>query len=472
MHPGGRTLPFIPLALAVMACNFATDLADRLIGEMLQLAPEIQSTAVAIPPSLIGTPPLATQQVQEATPGLDPELSIPPEIRDQMDQIQEEVALIRGLQPTGPVGRALISPEELRQYVLDDFLADYTDEEARDDARTLALFGLIDPDFDLFSLYLELYSEQIAGFYDDETKQMFVVQGAGFLGLERITYAHEYVHALQDQQYDLQNGLGFSDEACEEDSERCAAVQSLVEGDATLADEQWLLTYATEQDYQDLLDFYDTFDSPIFDSAPQFLREDFLFPYEFGRAFVDHFFLDGGWAAVDAVYADPPLSTEQILHPEQYPGDRPVRLELPELVDALGSGYRQIDQDVLGEWFTQLTLREHLSPEQAEPAAEGWGGDYYITLFHDQQQLGALVLVTTWDTVVDAHEFYGTFRDYGDQRFGGRTLSTTARSVWEWAQGYASIEILGDQTLWIVAPDAELAAKLRQAVPFPAVRSQ
>ena len=471
MHPARRLLPFIPLALAVMACNFATDLADRLLGEMLQLAPEIQATAAAIPPSPVGTPPLATEQVQATIPGSDPEASIPPEVRDQMNQIQEQVVLIRGLQPTGPVGRALLSPEELRQYVLDDFLADYTEEEARDDARTLALFGLIGPDYELYNLYLELYSEQIAGFYDDEAKQMFVVQGAGFRGPERITYAHEYAHALQDQQYDLQNGLGFSDEACEEDSERCAAVQALIEGDATLLEEQWLLTYASEQDVQELLDFYDIYESPIFDSAPQFMQEDFLFPYETGYAFVEHFFLDGGWAAVDAVYADPPQSTEQILHPEQYPGDRPVRLELPELVDALGSGYRQIDQDVLGEWFTQLTLREHLSPEQAEPAAEGWGGDYYITLFHDEQPLGALVLVTTWDTVVDAHEFYGTFRDYGDQRFGGRTLSTTTRSVWEWAQGYASIEILGDQTLWIVAPDAELAAKLRQAVPFPAVRS-
>ena len=467
-----RILAFVAFALPTLACNFATDLANEVLDQLSQQVPTNESSPGESVPTPVEPRLLPTEIDPAATFGPDPGASIPLEIREQMDGIQEEVVTLRGLQSTGPVARALLSPEALRQYVTDDFLVDYTEAEARDDARTLALLGLMQPDYDLFNLYMELYSEQIAGFYDDELKQMFVVQGAGFHGTERITYAHEYTHALQDQHYDLRNGLGFNDEACELDSERCAAVQALLEGDATLLEERWLLTYATDQDYQDLLDFYDTLESPVFDSAPQFLQDDFIFPYQSGRAFVEHFFLDGGFAAVDAVYADPPSSTEQILHPERYPSDRPIKLEAAELLESLGSGWREIDRDVVGEWYTQLTLREQLSVEQAAPAAEGWGGDYFLAFHHDEQDLGALVLVTVWDRVLEAHEFFGAFLGYGDARFGGRTVSTTTLAAWDSTFGHASIEIAGDQTLWILAPDAQFAQTLRQGVAFPAAPSQ
>jgi len=468
----GRILALTALALPTLACNFATDLANQLIDQFSQTAPTIEPVPAETAPAPAGPRPLPTEVGPGATIAPGSGAPIPLEIREQMDQIQEEVVTLRGLPSTGPVDRALLSPEALRQYVTDDFLADYTEQEARDDARTLALLGLMQPDYDLFNLYMELYSEQIAGFYDDELKQMFVVQGAGFHGPERLTYAHEYTHALQDQHYDLRNGLGFNDEACELDSERCGAIQALVEGDATLLEERWLLTYASDQDYQDLLDFYDSYTSPVFDSAPQFLQDDFLFPYDAGYDFVDSFFLDGGWAAVDAVYADPPSSTEQILHPERYPSDRPIKLEAAELAAGLGAGWREIDRDVLGEWYTQLTLREQLLPEEAAPAAEGWGGDYFLAFYHDERNLGALVLVTVWDRVLEAHEFFGAFLGYGDTRFGGRTLSTTTQATWDSSFGHASIEIAGDQTLWILAPDAPTAQTLRQGVVFPAHPSQ
>ena len=153
------------------------------------------------------------------------------EIEQQMDEIQTQVSELRGLPSTGPVSRALLTSDELRQHVLDDFLKDYTPEEAQNDAISLAAFGLLQSDFDLHSFLLELYSEQIAGFYDHETKEMFVVQGESFQGSERLTYAHEFQHVLQDQNYDIQNGLNYKDEVCEIESERCAAIQALLEGD-------------------------------------------------------------------------------------------------------------------------------------------------------------------------------------------------------------------------------------------------
>jgi len=65
------------------------------------------------------------------------------------------------------------------------------------------------------------------------------VVGEQFGGMERLTYSHEYVHALQDQNYDIQYGLQYDTDPCKKDSERCAGVQALLEGDASLAQMDW-----------------------------------------------------------------------------------------------------------------------------------------------------------------------------------------------------------------------------------------
>ncbi len=462
------------LALSGLACNFAYGVIEDATGISLGNEEAVKSSEPTIEEGLapdIESPVEPGSDAEPTSPVTSADQPIPPEVREQMEQIETEVILLRGLQPSGPVDRGLLSGDELRQHVLDDFLIDYTQDEAQDDARVLALLGLLDADYDLFNLYLDLYSENIAGFYDDEIQQMFVVQDSKFGGPERLTYAHEYVHALQDQTYGLEEGLGFSDEACEEDSERCAALQALLEGDATLLEDRWLLTYASDADFQQLLDFYDSFSSPTYESAPEFLKEDFLFPYTTGYDFVERSFLDGGWAAVDALYTDPPVSTEQILHPGRYPRDVPIRLVAPEVLESLDPEWREMDRDVLGEWFTLLTLKEFLPEQQAQTAAEGWGGDYYIALHEDSMGQGVLVLTTAWDTVRDAHEFYSTFRDYGGARFGERTLSSTTRSIWEADGEWNSIEIIGDQTLWILAPDSEIGEAVREALAFPAERA-
>ena len=454
-------LLLVPLVAASLACSYAYDLLQDSTGLSLNEPP-----AAEIAPSSDSLDDSQPQTDTDEPPQPRPS-NLPSEVRDQMDQIETEVVLLRGLSPTGPVDRGMLSSAELREHVVDDFLLDYTEDEARDDARTLSLLGLMDEDYDLFNLYLDLYSEQVAGFYDDEAGQMFVVGDATFGGPERLTYAHEYAHALQDQTYDLDEGLGFSDDACEANSERCSAVQALLEGDATLLEERWLLTYASEADFQQLRDFYETFESPVYESAPLFLQDDFLFPYQQGYDFVQNFFLDGGWAAVDELYSNPPVSTEQILHPRLYPDEAPVRLAAPELVEALGPGWQEIERDVLGEWYTLLTLREHLPEELAATAAAGWAGDYYLAFYDAGSSEGALVLVASWDTVRDAHEFYDGFREYGNSRFGDRILSSTTQTVWESPGVWAAIEITADQTLWILAPDSGAGTALREAIPFP-----
>ena len=407
-----------------------------------------------------------TPQSPSATPRPTSSIPIDPQVQAQMIDIEGQVSQLRGLNATSTLVRNLLSPAELREFVLNDFFDDYSPEEARDDARVFSLLGLLEPDFDLLSFYTDLFSEQIAGFYDDEIKEMFVVQENGFGGLERFTYAHEFVHALQDQIYDFDEGLDYNEDSCEIESERCAAIQALVEGDATILQEEWLQTYATQQDFADLLEFFNIFQQPVFDSAPNYMQQDFLFPYTYGANFVREIRDQGGWSAVDAVYADPPVTTEQILHPERYPWDKPIVLTPPDVVDALGAGWREIEFNVLGEWFTQLVLSEYINSDRSFEAAEGWGGDVYVALANDAQNTGALLLITQWDTLDDAQEAQSAFVEYGDMRYG---VGSPVSDGWMWSstEEYALFEYSGLQTLLLFAPDEDTLNIIRSAIEFP-----
>ena len=430
-------------------------------------------TATTEPPTKTSPPPtptsLLTPQPQDtplATVAILCELDS--DAVSQLDEIEGQVRILRGLPQTRQVDREFLAQSQLRQRVIDDFLADYTQEEAFVDARVLALLGLLERDFDLWNFYADLYTEQVAGFYDDEEEEMAVICGADFGGPERITFAHEYTHALQDQTYDLEDGLGFNDELCEADSERCAAIQALIEGDATLLEEQWLRTYATQEDLTDLMEFITSFESPVFDSAPEFLRQDLLFSYLAGLEFVKTLYLEGGWAAVDAAYLNPPLSTEQILHPERYPADAPIWLEVPDLSAALGVEWGEIDRGIVGEWDIQAILNVFLPKAVAVDAAMGWGGDYYLVFYNEGKDIDALVLISQWDTMQDVHEFDAAFRDYGDARFGTRVTSSSYEASWHGEVGYVIFERSSNQALWMLAPDVETGQALRQTITFPA----
>ncbi|MFP3854349.1 MAG: hypothetical protein ACLFWD_08670 [Anaerolineales bacterium] len=440
---------FIVLTLALAACSFGQGLLTQTPAEP-EASPQPTSTAVGTASPVPITPTLS------------------PEIVAEMEELESQVVELRGLAPTAPIERQLLSVEAFGRMLMEDLLESYSAEEAKDDARLLALFGLLPADFDLWSFYLELYTEQVAGFYNAETNVLYVVEGAEFDGPERLTYVHEYTHALQDQHFDLADSLAVDEEACEIDGERCSAVQAVIEGDASLLEEQWLRIYASQEDFDDLLAFYGDFQSPVMEQAPEPLRQISLFPYEHGLAFVRWIHQRGGWAAVDELFADPPTTTEMILHPLSYAEDPPVDLEETEPDSAaLGSNWRVLDQGTLGEFDLRLLLAASLPEERAQEAAEGWGGDYYTAYYNDEAQAGAWYIILQWDTIRDAQDAYQTWRDYGEARFGPRIPDGQAYR-WESDQGFARLELASNQTLWLVAPDSDTLEALRQTIEFPA----
>jgi hypothetical protein len=88
-------------------------------------------------------------------------------------------------------------------------------------------------------------------------------------------------------------------DACKADTEYCAAVTALMEGDATLSEQFWLLRYSTNLDKQQIQQFQQTYTSPVYDSAPAYMKQDFLFPYMQGFDFVNALYGKNGWQSVD-----------------------------------------------------------------------------------------------------------------------------------------------------------------------------
>jgi len=407
--------------------------------------------------------PESSTQIPISTPVSDlPVSDLPDQLAGTIAEIESQVVQIRGLKKEQSVEYTLISTEELERIVVEDFFSEYSGQDAYQDVLVLSSLGLLPGDFDLKGFYEALYSEQIAGFYNEETKEIYVVQGQDFGGTEKLTYAHEFTHVLQDQVYGLNEGLGMNEEVCEEDSERCAAVQALIEGDASQTEILWFQTYASMEDYRDLMDMFDLLHTPVLDSAPPYMAADMYFPYEQGLAFVQYLYDQGGYETIDKAFVDLPVSTEQILHPEKYPDDAPLRVTLPDLSANLGGSWTLFDQNVMGEWYTYLILnkayeeRYRIPEETAQGAAEGWGGDAYAIYLNENTDETIFMMESLWDTTEDAQAFVDAFEQYASRRWEPISETLSGARIWQSPDVSVAFWHEDDRTLWVMAPNDDL----------------
>jgi len=398
--------------------------------------------------------------------------NLPAEMKNQMDTIQQQVISLRGLQPNTPVTRDVLSPSDLQNRVETEFFKDYSAQDASDDVLLLSTLGLLPKDFDLVNLYKRIYSEQIAGYYDSETKEMYVVKGNSFSGIERMTYAHEYTHTLQDQNYDLQNGLKLNDKNCKVETEYCAAATALVEGDASFIEQKWMMTSSTKTDKQDFQNFYGSYTSPVFDSAPQYLQKDFLFPYKQGLEFVYSLNDRGGYTLVNSAFKNPPTTTEQILHPDKYPAEKAVEVDLPDFTGILSREWRLVKENTLGEWSTFLSLaygqngKTGLDEIKARTGAAGWGGDRYAIFTRSTDNAVVFILKSTWDTEEDAVEFFSASNLYGQARWGKPSFQDAHAIRWNNnSSNRVAFFRQGVNTLWLISPDETVEKTVLTSLP-------
>jgi len=339
------------------------------------------------------------------------------------EDLVARVEVIRGLRFKRPVPWTEVSQAEMRKIIQAQVDLEYRAEEWPKLEATLKAFDLIPKKSNLRETLLILLEGQAVGLYDPREKRMVVGRAAGgqemdeLLGslgipgfsLKEIALAHELDHALTDQHFDL---LSLPIEEKFHDDRRGAAM-AVVEGDATWVMMQYLYDVlevpAAEREQMGRMLAPNLMSPDLMSVAiPLYLRENLMSSYLYGFALVDRAHRSGGLKAVDGLYASPPESMEQVLHPEKYfSGDDPPVRFLVKLPPAwVEAGWTEYTSGVWGELNAKILLTGWGIPgEEALAAAGGWGGDAYVTGRGPKGE-SAWIWVTQWDTEGDALEFF------------------------------------------------------------------
>jgi hypothetical protein len=319
---------------------------------------------------------------------------------DQLQSLAREVIpgveRAVGLPFKYPPAVAVRSREAVREYLISQLAKDLPPEEIERLTLAYRLFGLIPDTLDLESLLLDLYTEQVVGYYDPVSDSLFVVGGADPVEL-RLIVAHELVHALQAQYLPLDSLL-----SAKGDNDRRTASQAVLEGQGILAS---LVALMPDQDFSVMPEFWREYRQgvrqqqermPVFRTAPTIIRETVIFPYLGGADFVRWFIKE----YPDTVPFGPrmPTSTEQILHTSRYRvGDMPLSLEFSDAEPI-------VYDDGLGEFETRVLVSVLSGSESMGAAtAQGWGGDRYAVI--EAGAGHALVWWTVWDTPQASRRF-------------------------------------------------------------------
>jgi len=412
-------------ALLVAACGSATT-----------------TPSASTSPSSSALPAPTTSIAPAATPSPGASLTA-----DQVyDAVEQQVIAIRGLKPNRPVARQFIDGTELRTILTKEFDHDTPPAYVAANERLYKALGLIPADSSLRTLSLDLLSGGVAGFYRNDEGKLYVVSKSGGPGAnERFYFAHEYDHALQDQ-----NSTIFKDfDGVLDQSDQLLARQAIYEGDASLLMTQWA---AANLSQADLLELLAAGSDPAVQegmaTTPAILRDTLTFPYTTGLGYVSNIQSKGGWDAVNDLFKKMPVSTEQILHPEKST-EAPVAVTLPaDLKTKLGTGWTVPLEDTFGELQLGIWLREAGVPAaDATAAAAGWGGDR-LAVIDGPNGAWALVMQTAWDTAADAAAF--------------ETAATTAL---EKSPGVAQVlPGVGGKTRWVlIGSDAATVSKVAAA---------
>ena len=419
--------------------------------------------SVPVEPSRATVTPAPALQPKATAASPVPSPEGDPRLRRVVDQIATVVSTARGIKFLEPVHAQLVTRQEIADYLVATIDAEDRENLAKMQELYWAL-GLLDRSVELYPLYLELLGEQVQGLFNLETDELLVVADSLPLnGSGKTTLAHELVHALQQQRFDARRLV----EEAEVNQDQELALVALLEGDATLSSGLFITSGLSMSEMLELLqDASLGLETPALANAPEVVRKTLLFPYETGLRFVSSFQQGPGiWRQVNKVYARPPVSTEQILHPAKYQaGEAPIPVSLPPVLPALGSEWALVAEDVIGEFLLRTYLNSVLPWPASVRAASGWGGDRF-RLLRDGSGQRVFVSVIQWDTEIDAQEFFDTYQEFTGAANPGSKKDAQANIVrWKSVGKSVLLRLDGGRTMIIMAPDPETIVLVETAI--------
>lgn len=312
--------------------------------------------------------------------------AIPEQLKPVLSELEAFVQQNRGLQFKRPPKVKLIADSEFESLLLDtnSDRSDNSSADAKAFLGVLSALGLITDPVDLDNV-AQKQAGDIVGFYDSQKKALYV-RGVDPTPYAKEVLVHELTHALDDQYFGLdRSSLDNADEAA-------SAFQALVEGNALFVEQKWYRSRSPEE-----RDAIDAAEDPGADAAgtadaapPDVFDRLMAFPYAVGLPFVEAVVDAGGRARLDATFRDPPVTTEQVLHPDRFlAGEGQREVPLPQADGKI------IDEGSVGELGLILVTGTANTRADSRRASEGWAGDSYRAWTEGNQTC------IRWDIVMD-----------------------------------------------------------------------
>jgi hypothetical protein len=335
----------------------------------------------------------------------------------------------RGLSFDHPVAVDFLTPAQYSERTRIDE-SELSREDRRlieDGAAPLRALGLVPVGFDALESANELSDTATLAYYDP-LRERITVRGTEMTTDLRVTLAHELVHVLQDQHFDLDAMLDDGDPT----ADRLSGYLALIEGDATRIQEAYVASLSDDdrERYLDAIGEASGEAEEQLGAIPGVLVAMQGAPYALGPSLVELIAAEGGNDAVDDAFEDPPASTEHMVDPRSYfAGDPAGDVTVP----TVPTGGDQIgEDDRLGALPLFLLLSARIDPLEALSAADGWGGDAYVV--YDSGGTPCMDLAVRGDSARDGEELLDAFEAWvaagppgaADVRVAGDLVLVTA----------------------------------------------
>jgi len=291
---------------------------------------------------------------QQAAPPIHlppPEEEPSAEFLQAADEVFVEMSKLLSLPILSPLKKSLRSRDEIRAYLLQKMKEDKDADKRYADQKAMEKLGLLPKDYPVEETLMKVLTEQIAGLYDPDSQEFFIADWNSPAD-ERMVMSHELTHALQDQHFHIDK---WTDAAKPNDDAELAR-DAVIEGSAIAAMLDYILQgKGSIRDLGELdpsMLMGDVDSSPELAKAPKILRDELLFPYVAGAPFTQRVLkASSGWPDFHKVFEKPPVSTQQIMHPDMYlQGVVPPTIALPETMGLISAEWKKLDENSMGEF--------------------------------------------------------------------------------------------------------------------------
>ena len=418
-------------------------------------------------------------QAKEQEPLQEPEQKMTQAQADELFRSIDEIIAFdskaTGLPQKHTVKKQLSSRDEVERFIETRMKEDKDAKRLERSELVLKKLGLVPRDFQLRPFLIALLKEQVAGYYDSKSKTVYLLDWLS-PEAQKPVMAHELMHALQDQNFDMEKFAKQAEKKNDVDSdERLVARQAVTEGQAMIALLDYVLSPVGKDVQSDpaavdamMAAMREGGSTPKLAEAPPYLRDVLIFPYNWGMDFVRAVLVKRGRdAAFAGLFKDPPHDSREVMEPDVYlAGQHLPPTKVPDFDKAIGNGYKKWDVSGLGEFDIWEIAKQFGSEDAAKNMANGFRGAYsYVATKGGDPKTTAdmsLVLVTHWSSDEMAQRFARMWAMGINKRYKGSKKDSD--TMWTTTDGPASIETRGDTVLVMESLDPGAASKARAVV--------